>query len=1122
MTLHKIHSIYPPSSPLVASKLSEGKSFVYLTSNESALHDLALKFHTLLPTHDVLAFPDFDCLPYDRASPSQEILAKRMDILLRLFATERSKPFCLVLSVANFLRRIPHPKYLKNTSLTISVGDEIDRSLLLKSLHDQGFSRVETVYETGDYAVRGSILDIFPATSSHPIRLDFFGDEVESIRLFDIASQKTTSSIEIIQLQPVSELLLNDSTIECFRKGFRNLAKSDHPLYVAVSEGRTYPGMEHFLPLFYEEMTTLSENLKDLLIIQEEGCDKNFEDEKTRIITYFDERAHTGVGDRPYYPLAPDQIYLTEDEWDTFSKIHMRFTSLDRIDEKTQFLTKPLTEFSKYPPLDERLLFDLDELSQTKIICIACENKGRAERIAQFFKSAERHCDIVHTLPEKNGVYAFVFPIQESFVFNDYIFVSAATLIGERQKQKPAKSVNIDRFFRELNTYALGDFLAHRDHGVGQYLGLETIQIDRTQHDCIVLEYAEQTKLFLPVEHMEVLTHFAKEGSHTDVDRLGSSSWQNKKARIQKKLFEIAEYLLRIAAERILKRAPSIHAAPTVYEKFCDGFPYIETEDQARVIAEIEQDLSKDQPMDRLVCGDVGFGKTEVALRAAFLAVHSGLQVMIVVPTTLLARQHLATFQNRFKGFGTRVEMLCRLVSPKKAESIRHDMAEGSVNILIATHAAFSDKLSPSNLGLLIVDEEQHFGVKQKEKIKNMKGDVHVLTLSATPIPRTLQMSLAGIRELSLITTPPVDRIPVKTFVMEQDFTILREVILREYQRGGQVFFVSPRLDDLDMLLEKIKKAVPEIKIKIAHGQMRPSELEDVVQDFYDHKYDLLLSTNIIESGIDVPNSNTLIVHKAHLFGLAQLYQIRGRIGRGKKQAYAYLTVPFETGLTEIALKRLKILQSLDHLGAGFTLASHDLDIRGAGNLVGEEQSGHIKEVGVELYQHMLQEAILSVRAKQTKEEVTQGEFTPNINLGLNVLIPETYVADLSLRLGLYKRIASLKTSFDIDQFKSEMMDRFGKIPEEMQNLLDIVLIKQYCIAAGIEKIDAGDKGIVLSFYKNTFKNPSALLDLMQKQGGKLKLRPDQKLVFIGDLKNTEKRIALVDKLTRTLAKLCL
>lgn len=1114
----KVFSIYPPTSPLVAAEISRGEGFAYLTPDEASLDELLQKFRVLLPNYDVFAFPEFDCLPYDRASPSQEILARRMDVLLRL-GEKSTKPFCVILSAGNFLKRVPSPKYFEKTALKVSMGDLIDRELLLTALHDQGFSRVETVYETGDYAVRGSIIDIFPATSPHPVRLDFLGDEVESLRLFDIATQKTTSEVLEITLQSVSELLLNEKTISHFRTAFRAHAHGEHPLYHAISEGRTYPGMEHFIPLFYEEMVPLSTYFSGIKIIREEGCDKSVEEALIRIHTYFDERCHTGVGERPYYPLPPKILYLGEEEWEGLSASMTALTSLDHMSESPEYMTKPLAGIPPQP-FDEMGLLDIAKMAAGKILCIGCENKGRAERVVRSFHDIQKSAHHVQNLPSQKGIHALVFPIKEAFVFEDYIFIPASFFLGERQKPKSQKTTNIDRFFKELNTYNIGDFLVHRDHGVGKYLGLQTIHVDRTQHDCITLEYADQAKLFLPVEHMEVLTHFSKEGTPTEPDRLGSASWQNKKARVKKKLFEIAEYLLKIAAERYLKTAQSIHIEPSVYEKFCAGFPYIETEDQARVIAEVEQDLAKAQPMDRLVCGDVGFGKTEIALRAAFLGIQSGLQVIVIVPTTLLARQHFATFQQRFKGFGARIEMLCRLVPSKKAEDIRYDIETGSVNILIATHAAFSDKLKPANLGLLIVDEEQHFGVKQKEKIKTMKGDVHVLTLSATPIPRTLQMSLAGIRELSLITTPPVDRIPVKTFVLEQDFTLLRDVILREYQRGGQVFFVSPRLEDLDQLFEKIAHVIPEVKVGIAHGQMKPTQLEDVVQDFYDHKYDILLSTNIIESGIDVPNANTLIVHKAHLFGLAQLYQIRGRIGRGKKQGYAYLTVPFEHALTELALKRLKVLQSLDHLGAGFTLASHDLDMRGAGNLVGEEQSGHIKEVGVELYQHMLQEAILSVRAKQTKEEVVRGDFTPTINLGTSVLIPESYVADLSLRLGLYKRIALLTTTFDMDQFKSEMMDRFGKIPEEMQNLLNIVLIKQYCLKAGIEKVDAGEKGIVISFHKNTFKNPGELLDFIQKQGGKLKLRPDHKLVFMGELKNLERRASVAEKLTRALAKM--
>lgn len=1116
--MKKIASVFAPAAPFVAAKTLQNQSFFYV-HQESDANELLHKFQTLLPLHEVVVFPAFDCLPYDRASPSQDILAKRVRTLLKLASHQTSKPFCVITPVEAILQKVPPKELLAGHTITISLGDTLSRELLLEFLHDQGFSRTETVYEVGDYAVRGSIIDIYPVTSTQPVRIDFFGDEVESIRTFDVSTQKTLEEVLSISLEPVSELFLNEQTISRFRQNFRLHGSSESPLYKAISEGRSYPGMEHFLPLFYEAVVPVFFYLPDAAVFLENNADRTIEEQFERIETYYYERQDVGVGERPYYPLAPEKFYLSDDALNQFLCDALLCSSLDHGDIILDVESKPLFGWANLE-IGEEFAKHLQAKAKDEILLFCAENKGRLDRLSHTLKELGLTAEITQQIPTKPGIYGIIYPELIGFTSSTLSFIPVHVLIGEKQKQKAQKAKNIDRFFKELNTYAIGDFLVHRDHGVGKYMGLETIEVDRRKHDCITLEYAEGSKLFLPVESMEVLTHYAREGAAAEVDRLGSAAWQNKKARVKKKLFEIAEHLLKIAAARKLKSAPHMMHIIEDYQRFCEGFPYIETEDQLRAIEEVQEDLFGDKPMDRLVCGDVGFGKTEVALRAAFLAVSSGYQVIVVVPTTLLARQHFENFQNRFKGFPYRAEMLCRLVKAKKADEIREDFEAGKVNILIATHAAFSDKIKSASLGLLIVDEEQHFGVKQKEKLKKLKEDIHILTLSATPIPRTLQMSLSGIRELSLITTPPVDRLPVKTFVFEQDFTLLRDVILREYKRGGQIFFVSPRLEDLPNLKEKLTQVVPEIKLGVAHGQMKPAELEDTIQDFYDHKFDLLLSTNIIESGIDVPNANTLIVHKSHLFGLAQLYQIRGRIGRSKKQGYAYLTVPTEGMLGEAALKRLKVLQSLDHLGAGFTLASHDLDIRGAGNLVGEEQSGHIKEVGVELYQHMLQEAILSLRATEAKAEAAVGDFTPVINLGLSVMIPETYIADLSLRLGLYKRISSLKTEYDIDQFRSEMIDRFGPIPEELENLLHIVLIKEYCYQAGIEKVDAGDKGVLITFYKNAFAKPEALIELMQKQAGRLKIRPDQKLVLSGEFQSLEKRTNVVEKLTKALAKM--
>jgi transcription-repair coupling factor (superfamily II helicase) len=592
-----------------------------------------------------------------------------------------------------------------------------------------------------------------------------------------------------------------------------------------------------------------------------------------------------------------------------------------------------------------------------------------------------------------------------------------------------------------------------------------------------------------------VLSRFGSEDALVDLDRLGGVNWQARKARVKQRLKDIADRLIKIAAARQTNAGEVFEPPAGLYDEFAARFPYPETEDQQRAIDDTLSDLAAGRPMDRLICGDVGFGKTEIALRAAFVTVMGGAQVAVVVPTTLLARQHFKTFSERFAGLPVRIAQISRLVTPRDAAEAKRGLADGTLDIVIGTHALMAKSIQSKALGLLVVDEEQHFGVKQKERLKELRASVHVLTLSATPIPRTLQLAMSGVKEMSLIATPPVDRLAVRTFVMPYDPVVVREAIQREHFRGGQIFYVCPRIEDVPELSERLRKLVPEIKVVAVHGQMPPSQLEKAMTAFYDRQYDLLLSTNIIESGLDIPSANTMIVHRADMFGLAQLYQLRGRIGRSKIRAYAYLTLPPGRLLSAAAEKRLNVMQTLDTLGAGFTLASHDMDIRGAGNLLGEEQSGHIREVGIELYQQMLEEAIAAQRSGAVPDQ-TKPPFTPQISIGTSVLIPEAYVADLSVRLGLYRRLASLVDAGEIESFAAELIDRFGPLPEEVENLLQIVTIKRRCVDAGIEKVDAGPKGAVISFHQDRFAQPEALIAFIQKRADKVKLRPDHKMVF--------------------------
>jgi transcription-repair coupling factor (superfamily II helicase) len=651
-------------------------------------------------------------------------------------------------------------------------------------------------------------------------------------------------------------------------------------------------------------------------------------------------------------------------------------------------------------------------------------------------------------------------------------------------------------------------------------VGLETLKAGGVLHDCLKLVYAGDDKLFVPVENIEVLSRFGSDEGFNQLDKLGGAGWQARKAKVKKDLMIMAEGLLAIAAQRQLQTAEPLIIDKDSYDLFAMKFPYQETDDQLKSINDVVSDLGSGQPMDRLVCGDVGFGKTEVALRAAYVAAMSGVQVAVVVPTTLLARQHFQNFFNRFQGTGLRVEQLSRLVTAKDAKATHEGLENGTVNIVVGTHALFAKNMKFAQLGLVIVDEEQRFGVKQKERLKEIKADVHVLTLSATPIPRTLQMSLTGVKDMSLITTPPVDRLAIRTFVLPFDPLVIREAILREHYRGGQTFYVCPRIGDMEDVEKLLAELVPEVKVVAAHGQMSPTELEDRMTAFYEGQYDVLLATNIIESGIDIPRANTMVVHRSDMFGLAQLYQIRGRIGRSKVRAYAYLTYEPQNKLTAQAQKRLEVIETLDTLGAGFQLASHDMDIRGAGNLLGEEQSGHIKEVGVELYQQMLEEAVAAARAGVDFDEIVSEQWSPTINLGTSVLIPEAYVEDLGIRMSLYRRLADLETNNDVESFAAELIDRFGKIPDEVENLLDIVRIKQMCRMAHVDKVEAGPKGAVIGFHKDAPPNLPKLLVWLNEARGTVKLRADQKLVAVRSWDSVPQRVKGVQSLMKELAAL--
>ena len=713
-----------------------------------------------------------------------------------------------------------------------------------------------------------------------------------------------------------------------------------------------------------------------------------------------------------------------------------------------------------------------------------------------------------------------VLPVEGGFETDNLAVISETDILGDRLA-RPKRRRRAANFLAEATSLTPGDLVVHIDHGIGRYEGLKTLDVGGAAHDCLDIQYGGEARLYLPVENIDLLTRYGSESEGVQLDRLGGAAWQSRKAKAKQRLREMAEGLIQLAAARALKSTAEIDPPHGLFDEFCARFPYEETEDQLNAISDVITDLSAGKPMDRLICGDVGFGKTEVALRAAFVVAMSGQQVAVVCPTTLLARQHFKTFEQRFAGWPVKVRQLSRMVPGKEATETRAALASGEVEIVVGTHAVLSKQVSFRDLGLVIVDEEQHFGVKHKEALKNMRADVHMLTLTATPIPRTLQMSLSGIRDMSIIATPPVDRLAVRTYVTPSDPVVMREALLREKYRGGQAYIVVPRISDLPAMERFLREQAPEVKFVVGHGQMAPTQLEEVMTAFYDGSYDVLLATTIIESGLDIPTANTLIVHRADMFGLSQLYQIRGRVGRAKARAYAYLTTPLEKPITASAEKRLKVLQSLDSLGAGFQLASHDLDIRGGGNLLGDEQSGHIKEIGVELYQQMLEDAVAELRAKGGADALVIDDrgWSPQINTGAAVLIPEDYVPDLNVRLSLYRRLSDAERAEDREALAAELIDRFGPLPEEAGQLLKVVAIKGLCRQANAAKIDVGPKGAVVTFRNDAFPNPMALIKLVQSRPQDWKIRPDHKVVVKGEWDKPDARLNAAERILTALAK---
>ncbi len=1128
---------------LLTARLAEHDGpLLHVARDDAGLARLADLLVYFSPHTEILRFPAWDCLPYDRVSPNPVIVSERVATLARLVETPgRDAPRRIVLTTVNALvQRVPPRRTFEGTSLSVKAGESLDSAFLSELLVANGYHRVDTVMEPGEFATRGGIFDVFPSGETEPVRLDLFGDEVDNIRGFDPTTQRSTGKRAEFVLRPVAELSFDADSVSRFRTGWRahfGQDSTNDPIYLSVSDQRRHTGIEHWLPLFHDRLETLLDYLPGVSVSLDHQADEVLTARLEMIADHAEARKlPSREGDVPYRPLPPGLLYLDREAWNAMlgGLPMLAFSPFAKPDGAEGYDAggRPGIMFARsLPPGSRDTVFSvLGEQAKSwaeakRRTLVTAWTRGSRERIGTLLRDHKLPVEVVETWREarrlKPGVVGLLtLQLDRGFVADDTALVSEQDLLGERISRPPRRRKRADQFIAEATEIAEGDLVVHQDYGIGRYDGLETIGVGTAPHDCLRLIYDGSEKLFLPVENIELLSRFGSEQNGVALDRLGGASWQTRKARMKQRIRDMAGELIRVAAMRQLREAPSLAPAEGSWDEFCARFPFMETEDQARAIADVLEDMAAGRPMDRLICGDVGFGKTEVALRAAFVAAMSGSQVAVVVPTTLLARQHHRTFVARFDGLPVRVEQLSRMVNAKDAAAVKKGVTDGSVNIIVGTHALLAKGIEFADLGLLIIDEEQHFGVAHKEKLKALREDVHVLTLSATPIPRTLQLALTGVREMSLIATPPADRLAVRTFIMPFDAVVIREALQRERFRGGQVFCVVPRIEDLPRMAERLREIVPEARLVEAHGRLTPTELERVMTEFGDGKYDILLSTNIVESGLDMPAVNTLLIHRADMFGLGQLYQLRGRVGRGKQRGYAYLTWPQSHRLSPAAEKRLEVMQTLDALGAGFTLASHDLDLRGAGNLLGDEQSGHIREVGIELYQQMLEDAVADLRVEKGRRKAEDRDWTPNIVLGLPVLIPETYVPDLPVRLGLYRRIGALTSDAESEAMAAELVDRFGPLPDEVENLLQVVSLKRLCRSAGVEKLEAGPKGMVVQFRGNSFGNPAGLISWIgNKQQDGVRLRPDHKLAVAREM-TTAQRIGLARKVVASLDEL--
>lgn len=1104
---------------------NKNNNILIVAEDTKTANRLVDELQFLLPNKHIYNFSDYETLPYDSFSPQQELISNRLEAL---FILANSQNNIIVSSVSACMLRCAPKSYINKNVFVVNKGQQISMENLIKTISATGYTRVSQVYAQGEFSVRGSILDLFPSGQNHPFRIDFFDDEIDSIRLFDIETQRTKEIIDCVRLLPAREFPIQNSDIENFRKQYREefgSSLSQDSIYQQITNKTIPAGIEYYLPLFYQQTETIFDYLNDNSIIV---LVNNIEENASKFIEYVKQRYTTNTeldlesNNKDLRPkLKPEKLYITVDKFFELAKQNNEILLKKNYEpnNKNNLLVKDLPSIviSSTIPKFEKLK---NYISQNNCrILFSAYSAGRLDTILDLLKEIDIIATKFQTIEEftkstkQFGI--IVTPFDEGLYFEDsnIAFITESELFGNSyvNSKRKNKNVQVDAVIRNLAELKIGEKIVHYKYGIGCYQGLEIQNINGINKEFFCLEYAESAKLYVEITELHLISRYTG-GANPPLNKLGSNAWVKNREKAQKKVKDVAVQLLDIYSKRATKTGFQFKFDRKNYNNFITGFPYTETEDQKRAIESVISDMTSPKTMDRLICGDVGFGKTEVAIRAAFIAISNNKQVSILVPTVLLAEQHYESFKSRFSNEAVNIEVISRFKTSSEQKTILQKLADGKIDIIIGTHKLLSKEIVYKDLGLLIVDEEHRFGVKQKEIIKEIRANIDILTLTATPIPRTLNMAFSGLRDLSLITTPPAKRLAIKTFLKPMEKTLIKEAIIRELKRGGQVYFLHNDVDTINNRAEDIANLVPEAKIEVAHGQMNERQLSIIMNNFYHQKFNVLVCTTIIETGIDVPTANTIIIERADKFGLAQLHQIRGRVGRSTHQAYAYLLTPPPKLITKDAIKRLEAISMHDDLGVGFALANHDLEIRGAGEILGDEQSGQIATVGFNLYMEMLNNAIEALKQGEELSLMDLTEKNTEINLNISAIIPKTYIGDISTRLLFYKRLASINKINELIDIKEEMIDRFGEIPKELNDLFEINKIRIKIEPFGIQKICFSNITNFIEFSKTTSVDPKKIVLLIQNNPDKFrfegttkikiltKVEPENRLNFLIDL----------------------